>query len=592
MCKEKIWLKQLQECSPLDMPQTIGKIEFYNKQSAEDLLKDIDEEFTGKKGAINNFLVPAFASIITTLSFETNNKYIKKVKSLGLTAENINEAFGKFSYEAEGFYDLVDTSSNLGFENDKKYSEEVRKSIDNVKYRDNLKEERFKGKKYIHSDYSNKRIYKNNDAVTKNGLNNHNEKVTEVDHIKPLKQIFNDLKYNIALDENDIKEIANIDENLAFVERNINRSKREQENSDYLNSNKKLANTLNNKTRENMIAKQNEATKALNKKQNEVVFNKLFVKTETKGANKVSSIGLTDKGKEVGKQLYKKSKEENVNLAKNRLAGDILVVFLRASYFELSDSIKNGIQYKLNSTSKIVALGMRLKRVGKYILFKFKDLLSSSFFNFIKDLILSIIKGLINLFTGVITSIGKIVIGGINSIIQAIKIMRMPKEQMSYAQKADAIVKIVSSTVILSCGNLIEGFLNKIPFLNNYIKIVKPILIGFLVALVGYFLDKLDIFGAKAEQRALRIKEIFKLRAEEIQNNTKEFVQYTEKTLHEQLEVFKDWKDDILQHLSNNNSDKVLGKSFEIMKEFNVNQDYSNKEQFKKRLNLNGVLEL
>ena len=77
MCKEKIWLKQLQECSPLDMPQTIGKIEFYNKQSAEDLLKEIDEEFTGKKGAINNFLVPAFASIITTLSFETNNKYIK-----------------------------------------------------------------------------------------------------------------------------------------------------------------------------------------------------------------------------------------------------------------------------------------------------------------------------------------------------------------------------------------------------------------------------------------------------------------------------------------------------------------------------------
>ena len=42
--------------------------------------------------------------------------------------------------------------------------------------------------------------------------------------------------------------------------------------------------------------------------------------------------------------------------------------------------------------------------------------------NFIKDLILSIIKGLINLFTGVIASIGKIVIGGINSIIQAIKI--------------------------------------------------------------------------------------------------------------------------------------------------------------------------
>ena len=41
-----------------------------------------------------------------------------------------------------------------------------------------------------------------------------------------------------------------------------------------------------------------------------------------------------------------------------------------------------------------------------------------------------------------------------------------------------------------------------------------------------------------------------------------------------------------------NNSDKVLGKSFEIMKEFNVNQDYSNKEQFKKRLKLNGVLEL
>ena len=57
-------------------------------------------------------------------------------------------------------------------------------------------------------------------------------------------------------------------------------------------------------------------------------------------------------------------------------------------------------------------------------------------------------------------------------------------------------------------------------------------------------------------------------------------------------EMKKYYKDEIQKHLFNKNSDKVLGKSVEIMKEFNVNQDYANKEQFKKRLKLNGVLEL
>lgn len=555
---DKKWVEVLKNCSPLDMPETVQALEFYNKQSAEKLMDEINEEFCGKEGVIKGLVAPAIISIIDSISIETNIKYFKNLSRCGLTAEKIVEEFSDFSYEKFGYTGCSDLSADLDFISNITYNENVRRKIDNTYYRKKEKERRFKDKQYIHSDYTNRRIYVNENEANRKSLKDINSRVTEVDHIKPLKEIFDDLKDNIALDDKDMREIANIGENLAYSERNINRSKKDDTNTEFVNSNKAKAKELDDKTKEKMLNLEKKAANALEKKQNEVV---------------IRNLKNADKRKEITSKIATKSFKENGKHAMIGALGEALIYFMKASFYEITDSIRNGIRHNTNTVTNTSALAYRIKRIGKFILSRLKGIVSNSIFEFIKNLIISIIKGLINLFAGVIASIGKIVVKGINSIIRAVKILSLPESEMSWQMKSDSIVKLISSTVILCCGDLVEGFINKVPFLNNYINIVKPIIMGLLVALVGYLLDKMDLFNVKKTQRFERIKEVFDLRIKEIQENGTEFIELTKSLLEEQINIFKDMKSELQDALDNDDSYKVLAHSIKIKELFNIDSE-------------------
>ncbi|MFR5172540.1 MAG: hypothetical protein ACLTD6_15315, partial [Clostridium paraputrificum] len=197
---EKKWVEVLKNCSSLDMPEVIQSLDFYNRQNSVKIMENLDKEFSGKEGVIRGFIVPAFISIFDSLAFESNNKYIKNFCKSGLTPERLISELSDFSYDIEGYSSVADKSADLKFISNKTYNKDIRREIDNISYRNKAKENKFKDKQYINSDYSNKRIYKNEKSVIEKGLNNTNSKVTEVDHVKPLKKIFEDLKDNIALD--------------------------------------------------------------------------------------------------------------------------------------------------------------------------------------------------------------------------------------------------------------------------------------------------------------------------------------------------------------------------------------------------------
>lgn len=555
---DKEWIEVLKNCSPLDMPETVQALEFYNKQSAENLMDEINEEFCGKEGVIKGFVAPAMISIFDSFSIETDIKYFKDLSRCGLTVEKIVAELSDFSYDKFGYASCSDLSADIEFKSNRAYNENIRRQIDNTSYRDKEKEKRFKDKQYIHSDYSNRRIYVNENETNRQGLKDINSRVTEVDHIKPLKEIFDDLKDNIALDDKDIREIANIDENLAYSERDINRSKRDDTNTEFVNSNKAIAKKLDDKTKEKMLNLEKKAVNALEKKQNEVV---------------IRNLKNADKRKEVTSKIATKSFKDNGKYAMGGVSSDILICFMKASFYEITDSIRNGIKHNTNTVTNTSAFAYRIKRIGKFILSRLKGIVSNSIFEFIKNLIISIIKGFINLFAGFIASIAKIIVKGINSIIRAVKILSLPESEMSWQIKADSIVKLISSTVILCCGDLVEGFINKVPFLNNYIKIVKPIIMGLLVALVGYLIDKMDLFNIKKTQRFERIKEVFDLRIKEIHENTTEFVELTISLLEEQINIFKDIKSELQDALDNDDSYKVLAHSINIKDFFNIDSD-------------------
>ena len=143
----------------------------------------------------------------------------------------------------------------------------------------------------------------------------------------------------------------------------------------------------------------------------------------------------------------------------------------------------------------------------------------------IKTFLLSFIDGILSLFVGIFAKIYKIVKQAIGAAIQAFKILfGKDSKNMSPAQKGDAIVKLVGSTVIALSGKVFDTLVTELLKLvgvpANVIEpisgVLSTILAGVAAALFMYAMDRLDIFGVKYEQRTERIKEIFDARIADI----------------------------------------------------------------------------
>lgn len=101
-----------------------------------------------------------------------------------------------------------------------------RKKYDDVNKRKKFKDEQFGDKKTIKDPYNGNTLHKDTKAAKrKYGEKKYNEHTAQTDHLDPIEKVINKRRDNTFLYEDDLKQIANIEQNYKVINGNTNQSK-------------------------------------------------------------------------------------------------------------------------------------------------------------------------------------------------------------------------------------------------------------------------------------------------------------------------------------------------------------------------------
>lgn len=330
-------------------------------------------------------------------------------------------------------------------------------------------------------------IFKNNkEAFSSDGLppdtKGRHPQSAEVDHTIPCAVICQQLKSNKALHNEDIKEILNADSNLAVISRDINNAKRDSTNTELV---KKRGEELTEKEQQSLLRLEKHAQKGAVDDQNRLVMKNL--KTD--------------------KKIQKRFATDAVNDATYQAGGDILLYIFKPIYFEMKDSILNGLERGVSASTFKSALSIRFTRAKKYILFNVKKFATSELFNFFKSFVSMLIEAIIHCLTGVFQMIWRLVKEGLGIITNAMKIIRDPNK--STAEKGDAILKLAATAIATVAGVYIEDLINTVGIPEPWSIILASVASATVMSGLLYLLNKLDIFNTNRDIRNKRINEIF-----------------------------------------------------------------------------------
>ena len=153
------------------------------------------------------------------------------------------------------------------------YDKNIRIKFDDVNKRRNHKNQAFGIKKTYLDEYTNGVLHKDSIAAKNKYGSKATEHMVQVDHVVPIKQVYNRTKHNAFIDNNDRKEIANHSKNYAITNAKINVQKKDKSNFK-VSKDKNLSKS----TKRNLLVKQFNA---------EVAVNTEMVKRTVYSANKI-----------------------------------------------------------------------------------------------------------------------------------------------------------------------------------------------------------------------------------------------------------------------------------------------------------------
>lgn len=158
-------------------------------------------------------------------SDENKQEYNSTIKNVGV-AGGVSEIAQEHAEKAADTFRKLD--KNLIWKEKRKQLEPSNAKLD-------FKNKAFDGNEIIKDRYSdNSLVMKRADAEVLFGKENFNKHLAHADHITPLEKIYAS-KENCAWDSiEDIKEIANADENFVVINGKLNESKQHRTNSEYL----------------------------------------------------------------------------------------------------------------------------------------------------------------------------------------------------------------------------------------------------------------------------------------------------------------------------------------------------------------------
>lgn len=494
-------LNDLSNTSPLMMSKKLIEYELYDQQDSLDILNSIFQEYESRDNIIDNLVNPMLLSLADGLV--KHPKLNGTFRKTDITPSKLVKEVNTFTYEQHSTKD-IDNNVFLT-QAEKTYYNNEKLGVDKD------------GKKY-NKNYHRNEIYdikSRNKTREEKGLEKDEVIGKDMDHVNPINHLRQKYQNNPYLYRDDIAELVGMSENEEYINSSLNRSKGDKTWSEYIASRPKNENgdILDNKG--NILLTKNEQEQ------------KIKLQEETTRAQNIESAKMMTK---------------NIGL---KGLGDIIILLLKPIWFEIKDMFKNGILYGFDTNDKIEAFLLRLKRVTKFIndniLNTLGDTLKDVLGNFIPMLISSLAKIVPEMFN----KITQVISDGFMAIKEAFKIMMKPDSEVSQAQKADAITKIIASAVVpILIFSFEETVLTSLKFLDKtpleFLKDVAMIILsGLATTLVVWLLDQIDLFSVKGEKRLARVKEIFELRIETIKKNTDIFEKTSIEILAKQKLQFK-----------------------------------------------------
>lgn len=537
--------KQLESASPLQASKILINAELYDQQDSISVLDQVYKEFESQEGAIASLTEPLLLNICDGIVG------IEKLglKKKGVTASRLINDIKSFRYDEEAHTDIdqrlakekLDSNTLSNIDNKGEFN---RDAVEDKTALKQYKNEQYNGNRQVRSELEvneqgqQRNLYRQNDERNQQ-RKELGKKITSTssntDHNIPLKQVFDEFGQSKALSTDNLKEVANKKTNFDEISEQLNKSKGAKSWSQYEKQvtaernellNKKANGTLSKAEKKkldelpskatltNALEAEKKARKSLESDANSIVADKVF-----------SDLKLQ---KEVFDDALNKGKDE----LSNKGLGELILLILKPIAFEFKDVFENGLKFGTGKDTIFSAIRFRLARAFNYVVKNIStigiDVIKDAILNFCKN----IMNAIVDMFVGMLKKGLKIIVEGFDAIIQSFKILF---SDSSPAQKADAITKLLATTVVTYIGYAFEetilGFIKKIPMGDILSEAIMVMFTGIASTIVVWLLDKADIFSTKLEQRTNRVKEVFDLRVKQIKENTDAF----EKTAIEQI---------------------------------------------------------
>lgn len=600
-------IERLQSASLLETTHLLQQWELYDEKSSQEIIDEVYVQFASGEHIKDEIVKPVFLSVID--GFLEASPGGRAARKRGLTASRVLQECESFAYD-KTVLNAGETGAYIEYKNARDIEDvnaNMSQTYNRARYEDkaamdNYKKDKLKGEKTLVDEYKGK---KNLYLERKNPNRHYNDemhrKQAQSDHIIPLKKIHDEFKGNYALDDSDIKRIANIDDNLAVTSAEINQAKKEKTNEEFIQWMDENGMPVDKATKENMLLLSKNAQEKIAGKANEAVLDNIL--GNGKADEAAMEAAVEQFKKENGGESPTKQEEQEIEArliqekaagirritAKNAArqacdyaVGNLLLFIVKPLYYEISDIFKNGLEDGVNAGSAAEALEIRLKRVKRHVLIHAKGFLGSNFWEFVKGFVSSFIEGFIGLFTGVFKHVLKLVKEGIKIFVQSAKILFGKQAKvMSPAEKGDAIIKLIGGSVIAISGIGIESLFSKIGIVEPWSVVLSTMFSGIASALFMYLLDQIDLFSLKAEKRKNRILDIFAERKKDINEAAETYNLAAIETLRRQREKFEDISEEINAGLKAGGSIRVInGALYKMAELMKVDLPYSNTEEF------------
>lgn len=627
--EKKKAIEELEYASPLEISRLLQQIELYDEKSSQEVLDEVYEKFDSEEHLEDEVLKPVFMSVVDGLLEATAGGRVARKK--GLTASRVIEECTNFSYDnlgdnhadVNGYteykninHDEIEYQIQLekwkrdgkkgdqpqynGSVNSNSTQEYIRSNLEDSSAMNDYKEKQRHGEKKIKDEYTEKdNLYVSQNNMPDNYNDETHRKQAQPDHIVPLKQLHEQYKHNYALDDSDLKRIANSESNLAITSAEINQVKRDMTNKQYIEWMDEHGKPLDENTKKIMLQKQKEATKSIESDVNKTVAKNLVGKGQVDEKAMKNAVNefkenngqapTEEQRNQIEQNLIKKKTNEirgtavknAAGHAKDYAVGNLILFIVKPIYYEISDIFKNGLKEGVGADSGSQALGIRFTRVKKYVMTHAKAFFGDSILDFVKGFVSSLIEGIISLFVGMLKQVLKILKEGVKILVGSVQILfGKNAKAMSPAQKGDAIIKLIGGSVIAISGVALESLLNKIGIGDPWSVVLSTMLSGIASALFMYILNKADLFSTKAERRYERVKEIFDERIKDVQEATELFDRVALETMKEQRLQFESIQEEINTGLESNDIDSINTGLYKLADFMKVDLPYSNTKEF------------